>query len=174
MGAPVSSLQVRRDAPDWYHPGRSGVLALGKVVVAHFGDIHPAILEKMKIDGPAVGFEIFLDAIPQPRKKEGAALPQLHLSSLQPVNRDFAFVVDLSLEADALVRAVKAADKKAIQSASVFDVYSGKGMVEGKKSLAVSVTLLPEEKTFTDEELESLSRLIIDSVSNKTGGVLRG
>lgn len=173
-GAPVDNLQIRRDAPGWYHPGRSGVFALGKNVLAAFGELHPAALEKLDIDGPAVGFEVFLEAIPEPRKKEGAARPQLNMNALQPVARDFAFLVDRNVEADDIIRAVKSAEKKMIASVDVFDVYIGKGVDEDKKSVAVSVVLQPEDKSFTEDELDSLGKRITDSVLSRTGGVLRG
>ncbi len=172
-GAPVQSLQIGRDAPDWYHPGRSGALKLGPNTIACFGEIHPLVLEEMDVKGPMAGFELFLDRIPEPRKK-GTGKPKLDLSPFMPVRRDFAFIVDRNVEADSLIRAIRATDKKLIADVNVFDVYSGKGVDEGKKSLALSVTLQPKDKTLTETELDSLSQKITDSVAAKTGGVLRG
>ncbi len=173
IGAPAATIQITRDAPDYYHPGRSGALRLGKNVLAQFGEIHPAVLEEMGIKGPVVGFEIFLDNVPEARKATKAR-KLLELSSFQPVNRDFAFIVDETIEAGAIIRAAGAADKKLIAAIEIFDVYQGKGVDEGKKSVALNVTLQPTGATLTDEDIDGVSKKIIDSVAAKTGGVLRG
>jgi phenylalanyl-tRNA synthetase beta chain len=174
-GAP-DNLQLSTDnVPDWYHPGRSGRLGLGRETLAYFGEIHPAILAEMDMEGagPVVACEVFLESIPEPRRK-GTHKPLLKLSPLQPVHRDFAFVLDEGVAAQDLVRAVQAADKNLITSVTVFDVYRGKGVEDGKKSLAIAVTFQPAEQTLTDSELEGISRKITDTVAQKTGGVLRG
>jgi phenylalanyl-tRNA synthetase beta chain len=173
-GAPAANAQIRKDASGYFHPGRSGVLALGKNILAQFGEIHPAILEEMDIKFPVVGFEVFLQNIPEPKKKSGTEKPFLQLAILQPLSRDFAFVVDENTAIEDLVRAAKSADKKMIAAAYVFDVYAGKGVEEGKKSLALNVTIQPADKTLTDEEIEGISQDIIAAVNAKTGGVLRG
>lgn len=171
-GCPVDNLQVTRDAPDYYHPGRSAALRLGPNVIGYFGEIHPAILQEVDIDLPMSGFEFFLDAIPVPKKKETSRKP-LHLSSFQAVKRDFAFIVDNDVEADTLLRAAKSADKNLITNAEIFDVYSGKGVEDGKKSLAITVTLQPEETTLTDSDIEGVSKKIISAIEGKTQGKLR-
>lgn len=172
-GAPTGNLQVSRDAPSWYHPGRSGVLRLGADILARFGEVHPAVLEAMKVTGPVVAFEAFPDAIPQPKRKNETARPLLQLSSLQPLSRDFAFIVDAEVEAEALVRAARGADKSLIADVRIFDVYQGKGVDAGKKSVAIAVTLQPQEKTLTDADIEDICARIIQSVTAKTGGQLR-
>ncbi len=171
-GAPAANAQISNDAPGYYHPGRSGVMRLGKNVIAQFGEIHPAILDDMDIKTPMVGFEVFLENIPAPRNK-GTAKPLLHLSSFQPVFRDFAFVVKDTVNADDLVRAAKSADKKLITHAEIFDVYVGKGIEPGFKSLALTITIEPTEATLSEEQLETLSAAVIDAVAEKCGGVLR-
>lgn len=171
-GMAASGLQISRDAPSWYHPGRSGVLRLGTNVVARFGEIHPAILEGLDVKGPVVGFEVLLENIPQARKK-GASRPLLTLAALQPVSRDFAFILDLRVEADVLIRAIRGSDKDLIDDVGIFDVYVGKGVPEGKKSVAVSVTLQPRQQTLTDADIETISKKIVDAVTSKTGGILR-
>lgn len=171
-GGPTQ-VQITRDAPGYYHPGRSGVMRLGANVLARFGEIHPAILQDMKITFPVVGFEVFLDAIPLPKKKPETARPLLVLSPFQPISRDFAFIVDAGLEVDNIIRAARGADKNLIDTVSVFDVYQGKGVEAGKKSIAIAVTLQPQDKTLTEEEIDRVSKKIIDSVSSKTGGTLR-
>ncbi len=172
-GAPAKNAQISRDAPEYYHPGRSGVLRLGKNIIAQFGEIHPAILEEMGIKTPIAGFEVFIENIPAPRKK-GAAKSLLQLSAFQPLTRDFAFVVKDEVSADEIIRAAKSADKKLISSAEVFDVYKGKGIDEGHKSLALSITIQPTDSTLSEEQLEVIMNNVIDAVANKCGGVLRG
>jgi len=173
-GAPVDKIRVSADAPDWYHPGRSGCLRLGPSVLAHFGEAHPAILAALDVDGPAAVFEAFLETVPEPKRKKGTARPPLALSAFQPVERDFAFVVDDATPADSLIRAVRAADKALIADVAVFDVYRGQGIGDGRKSVALAVTLQPMEATLTDPEIEAVGRRIVASVEKATGGQLRG
>ncbi len=173
-GAPVANLQITRDAPPWYHPGRSGVLRLGKHVLANFGEIHPKALKALDAKGPMVGFEVFLDRLPPPRSKGGKARKLLKPSPFQPVTRDFAFIVDAAVEADKLVRAARGAERALIDRVDIFDVYEGTGIGEGKKSLAIAVTLQPVEKTLTDAEIEAVSTKIVAAVEKAVGGVLRG
>ena len=168
------SLQVVAEAPAWYHPGRSGSLKLGPKVVAWFGEIHPRVLSALDVKGPVVGFELFLDAIPLPKVKPTKAKASLKVSPFQAVERDFAFVVDRGVAADALVRAAKGADKALITDVTVFDLYEGPHVDADKKSLALQVTLQPTDKTFTDAEIEALAAKIVEAVSKSTGGVLRG
>lgn len=172
-GAPTANLQVTTDAPGWYHPGRSGVLRLGPTVMARFGEIHPSVLETLGVKGPVVGFEVMLDAVPLPKKKGGTAKPMVQLSAFQPVERDFAFVVDRKVEADKILRAVKGADKALVKDVAVFDVYEGPGVGEGRKSVAVSVTYQPTTATLTDEAIEAVGQKIVAAVVKATGGSLR-
>ncbi len=173
MNCPTDNLQIVREAPEYYHPGRSGVLKMGKNIIAYFGEIHPQIIDDIDVKAPVVGFEIFINNIPVPRKKKSTAKKLLQLSQFQPVNRDFAFIVDENVLAGDIERAAKSSDKKSIISVNIFDVYQGKGVEEGKKSIAINVTLQPIEKTFTDEEIEQISAKIIDNVSKRTGASLR-
>ena len=174
VGAPTANLQVTTDAPGWYHPGRSGVLRLGPTVMARFGEIHPTVLETLGVKGPVVSFEVMLDTIPLPKKKGGTAKPLLQLSPFQPVERDFAFVVAREVEADKIVRAAKGADKALVRDVTVFDVYQGPGVEEGRKSVAVSVTYQPTDRTLTDEDIEAVGQKIVAAVVKATGGILRG
>ncbi|BDW98436.1 phenylalanine--tRNA ligase subunit beta [Maricaulis maris] len=175
-GAPVDNLQVVVEAREWWHPGRSGVLRLGpKNVMAEFGEIHPAVLKALDIDGRVLAFEIVLDAIPQPKKASGLkARTPLERADLTPVTRDFAFLVDKSVSADTLVRAAKGADKQMITEVALFDVYDGKGVPEGQVSLAIEVTLQPRDKTLTEKEIEAIAAGIIAKVEKATGASLRG
>ena len=161
------------DAPAHYHPGRSAGLRLGKTVLAWFGELHPGVLHRLDVRGPMVGFEVFLDRVPQ-RKDRGAARAPLRLSPFQSVHRDFAFVVDDAVAAADVLRAARTADRDLIASTRLFDIYTGKGIDEGKKSLAVEVTLQPVEATLTDEQIDQVAQRIVAAVAEKTGGVLRG
>jgi len=161
------------DAPTYYHPGRSATIRLGKNVMAQFGEIHPGVLQALGVDGPVVAFEVFLEAIPEARQKT-TAKKALKLSALQPVHRDFAFVVTDDVQAAALERAAKGADKSLINRVHVFDVYQGEHLEDGKKSLAVTVTLQPKDATLTDEQIEAVSQKIIVQVEKDCGGTLRG
>ena len=172
-GVPLESLQVSADPPAWYHPGRAGSLRQGSKVLAHFGEIHPGVLAAMGVAGPAVGFEVFLDAVPAPRLRQGRARPLLVLSPFQPVERDFAFVVDEAVTAESLLRAAKGVDKKLIADVRLFDVYRGKGVPEGKKSLAITVVLQPVEATLTDAEIDAFSKKLVAAIEKATGGSLR-
>ncbi len=175
VAAPVDKLRVTADAPAWFHPGRSGALRLGAVALAHFGELHPRVLEAFDASGPMAAFEAFPDAAPAPRAKAGGKLrPALARSAFQPVERDFAFVVSEEVDAGSVLRAVLGADRKLIADAAVFDVYRGKGIESGAKSLAVSVTLQPQDATLTDADLEAASARIVAAVTKATGAVLRG
>ncbi|CAA7625106.1 phenylalanine--tRNA ligase subunit beta [Magnetospirillum sp. UT-4] len=173
-GANPESFQVAAEAPSWYHPGRSGCLKLGNKPVGWFGELHPGVLAALGIKGALAGFELFLEALPPQKAKATKARPLLKASALQPLERDFAFVLDAGIAADAVVRAARGADKALVADVAVFDLYEGPNVGEGKKSLAVTVTLQPVEKTPTDEEIEAVGRKIVDAVVKATGGVLRG
>ncbi|HPF46044.1 MAG: phenylalanine--tRNA ligase subunit beta [Alphaproteobacteria bacterium] len=170
----AENAQIVAEAPSWYHPGRSGVIRLGpKNIMAYFGEIHPSILKKMDVKGPMVGFEIMIGNIPLPRSQSGSSRGPLRVSDYQAVERDFAFVVDKNLPAESLIKVVSSINKKLIDNVSIFDVYQGAGIDEDKKSIAINVKLQPYDKTMTDEEIETFSKLVIDTVSSKIGGTLR-
>ncbi len=171
MGGAMSA-PVKAGGPAWYHPGRSGTLALGPKTIAVFGEIHPRVLAAFDLKGPVAAFEVFLDAIPEAKAK-GKARSTFTPSPFQPVERDFAFVVDAKVAADDVVRAAKNAERALIEQATVFDVYEGKGVPDGKKSLAVSVRLQPKDKTLTDSEIEAIGQKIVAAVSKATGATLR-
>ena len=174
-GAPVDKLQVEAGGPAWYHPGRSGTIKLGpKTVLGTFGEFHPKTLETIDASGPLCGFEVYVDAIPEPKAKPTRTKPRLDLSAFQLVRRDFAFVVDRAVEAGAILRAATAADRKLIAGVSVFDIFEGASLGEGKKSVAIEVAIQPVDKTLTDEDFEALAGKIVDNVKKQTGGVLRG
>ncbi len=174
-GVDTAPLMVMDGAPGWYHPGRSGTLRLGpKTILATFGELHPRVLQKLDIKGPVVAFEVWLDRIPASRGKAGVRTkPALKLSELQAVERDFAFIVDQAVQAETLLRAVRGADKALIARASVFDIFAGPGIPEGKKSLAISVRLEPQQQTLTDAEIEAVAKKIVAAAEKACGATLR-
>ncbi|MGY8710539.1 phenylalanine--tRNA ligase subunit beta [Bradyrhizobium sp. 18BD] len=173
-GAPMQALQIVAGGPAWLHPGRSGTIQIGpQNVLGTFGEVHPRALEALGADGPLVVFEVILDRIPEAKKKPTRAKPLIELSAFQPVSRDFAFIVDRGVKAGDIVRAAQGVDKKLITGVNVFDVYEGKGIDDGKKSIAVAVTLQPREKTLTDQEIDAVAATIVAEVTKKTGGTLR-
>lgn len=173
MGAPAK-VQILRGASPWWHPGRHGMICLGpKKVLGVFGELHPKVLRAMDVKGPAVAFTLWPAEIPQPRKAS-ATRPALVLNDLQPVERDFAFVVDTGVEALTLVNAAAGADKTLIADVRVFDEFIGGNLGAGKKSLAMTVRLQPVDKTLTEKEIESVAARIVEKVTKATGGTLRG
>ena len=176
IGAPAA--QILRGGPDWWHPGRHGTICLGpKKVLGVYGEIHPKVVAAMGVRGRIVGFTLFLEKVPFPRQIS-ASRPALTLEDLQPVSRDFAFVVNAGVEAQTLVQAARGADTVLIAEARVFDEFAGERaeaqMGPGKKSLALTVRLQPREKTLTEAEIEAVSAKVIDKVTKATGGTLRG
>ncbi len=181
LNVPVTSLQLVQgsNAAHW-HPGRSARLQLGpKTVLAEFGELHPATLKALDLDGPQssnekyVGFEVRLDNLPQPKAKSGKSKGALTLSPFMPLTRDFAFLVPEATAAGDLVRAVRGADKTLISDAQVFDVYTGAGVPDGHKSLAVEVTIQPVDKTLTEPEIEAIRDKVVAAAA-KSGATLRG
>jgi phenylalanyl-tRNA synthetase beta chain len=169
LGAPMTA-PVKAGAADWYHPGRSGTLALGPKVLAYFGALHPKVLAAFDLKGAVAAFEIVLDNVPEPKNK---ARSVFSASPYQAVERDFAFVVDAKITAEEVVRAAKMAERTLIEAVSVFDLYEGKGIPDGKKSLAIAVRLQPKDKTLTDPEIEEIAQRIVAAVSKATGASLR-
>jgi len=174
-GAPAQAMQVVPGGPAWFHPGRSGTIQIGpQNVLGYFGELHPRTLEALGAEGPLVVFETILERIPQPKQKATRARPVLDLSPFQPIERDFAFVVDRAVKAADIVRAAQSVDRKLITNVNVFDVYEGQGIDPDKKSIAIAVTLQPRDHTLTDQEIEAVAAKIVAEVGKKTGGTLRG
>ncbi len=173
-GLPMGNIQIEQGGPEWYHPGRSGTIKMGpKVVLGYFGEFHPSTLEALDVSGALCGFEVYIDAMPEPKKKATRTKPALELSPFQAVKRDFAFVVDKAVEAGAIIKAASGADRKLVTGVNVFDIFEGGSLGEGKKSVAIEVQIQPVERTLTDEDFEALTEKIVASVTKFTGGVLR-
>ncbi len=173
-GAKTGALQTYTETSAYWHPGRSGVLRLGpKNTLAEFGEIHPGVLQKLGIDGPIYGFEVWPDMIP-PARQRNVRRTALQHYDLLPLGRDFAFVVADTVSADQLVRAAKSADKKLITDVCVFDIYAGKGIEPGHKSVAIEVQIQPTDHTLSEDEIEAICQKVIAKVQGATNGVLRG
>jgi phenylalanyl-tRNA synthetase beta chain len=171
LNVPMEALTVSTDAPGYYHPGRSGVVRQGpKTVLGRFGELHPRVLAAIDLAGPAVAFELELDAIADPKRRRRAA-PDL--PTLQPVRRDFAFLVGSGVAAEAVLKAARAADRNLIAGVDLFDVYEGDRLPSGKKSLAIEVVFQPRDHTLTDAEIEALAHKVVASVAKATGAVQR-
>lgn len=174
LGLPVGQLQIVAEGPAWFHPGRVGTVRLGpKNVLGWFGELHPAVLERLDLEGPMVAFEAILDALPEPKAKPTRTRPPLVASDLQPVRRDFAFVVERDVAAGEIIAAAARADRSMVSDVALFDLFEGETIGADKKSVAIEVTLQPTEHTMTDEEIDDLGTRIVAAVSKATGAVLR-
>ena len=173
LGLDPNKLQYNtNNLPIYYHPGRSASLCLGKNIIGYFGELHPKIIQSYNLKNNGVVFELFFDSIPLPKSKSGKK-GNLIISDYQEVERDFAFIIDQDIEVDYIVKNILQLDKKLIKSVNIFDIYIGKGIEEGKKSVAFKVVIQAQDHTLTEEEIDSLSQKIISSVSNSTNGILR-
>jgi len=177
VGIESSKIMVSNKTKKWYHPGRSGLLSLGSSSgpeLAYFGEIHPSIIKKLDLRTDNVlGFEIFLDNIPESRKKIREAKPQFIVSDYQKVVRDFAFVIDEKYSSGEIISLVKKIDKELIKSVKIFDVYQGDNIASGNKSIAFNVTLEPKDKTLSEKDIDQISKKIISTVQETTGATLR-
>ncbi len=171
----ANAVQVAPGGPAFLHPGRSATLQVGpKTVVGWFGQLHPSVCEALDAEGQIVAFEIILNSVPAPKAKPTRTKPKLERSDFMPVERDLAFVVDANVRAADIMKAAQSAERSLVSDVGVFDVYQGKGLPEGAKSVAINVTLQPRERTLTDAEIEAAIAKIVAEVSKKTGATLRG
>ena len=175
LGQSPDRFQIDKPRQPHWHPGQAACLKLGpKVTVGHFGTLHPGVLKQMGIEGPLYAFELNLNALPQMKAKATKTKPVLEKADLTPIRRDFAFVVREDVSVADILKAVKSADKALLTDTSVFDVYQGKGIEPGYKSVAFEVTLQPRGETLKDKDIEAVSDRVIAAVTKATDGVLRG
>ena len=170
---PFDSAQISLDAPEYYHPGRSGALRLGRNVIAYFGELHPLVTKKLGIKQRVYAFEVILSNIPTPRQNNDKAKKKLELSAFQPVDKDMAFILNCDVKAADVIATAKTADRNHIADVRIFDVYEGENLPEGKKSLALSVTFQPKENTFSDQDIEIMMQKVEQALKSKFGAELR-
>jgi phenylalanyl-tRNA synthetase beta chain len=173
FGISEDAVKITKNAPDYYHPNKSGSIMLGKVYLGCFGEIHPQKNELFELKNRINAFELFLDAIPQKISKKDVAKKRFKVNDLQVSNRDFAFIVDKKIAVGEILDMVKKVQSEIIKNIHLFDIYEGEGMEEGKKSIAFSIKIQPNEKTLTSKEIDAISQKVIDGVVNGFGGVLR-
>ena len=172
MGVPTGGLMMANGASAHFHTGRAGQLKMGpKVVVAEFGQIHPRIAKALGVDQDVFAFEVFVDALPKAKQKPSKAKPKLELSQFMPFTRDYAFILDKDKAVSDLVRAITNADKTLIANVNVFDVYSGKGVEDGKVSIAIEVTIAPKANTLNDAEIDALNQKIIAAAGKQNASL---
>jgi phenylalanyl-tRNA synthetase beta chain len=171
LGVPMEALTVNAEAPGFYHPGQSGTVRQGpKTVLATFGALHPRVLAALGVSGPVVAFEVMLDAVAEPKKRK-KSVPDL--PAFQPVRRDFAFLADADVAAEAIIRAARGAERTLVAGVSLFDVYEGEKVEAGRKSVAIEVVFQPRERTLTDAEIEAACAKVVAAVAKATGAALR-
>ena len=171
MGIPLDALVLTQDAPAFYHPGRSATVRQGpKTVLGSFGELHPRVLKALDLIGPVVAFHLNLDAVAEPKRRRKAA-PDL--APFQPIRRDFAFLADSDVTADAVIRAARGAERNLIAGVSLFDVFQGDRLPPGKKSMAIEVVFQPRERSLTDAEIDAVSQKVVAAVTKATGATLR-
>jgi len=170
---PLEKLTIKTEAPKWYHPGKSASLLLDKTVLAHFGEIHPLYTKLHDAKDTIVGFEIYLDNMPEPKQKKSKAKKKPNISDYQSSERDFAFILDEQIQIGDLLHIVKNADKDLISAVNLFDIYQGENIAGGKKSVAISVVIQPQERTLTDKDIEEISQKITSKVKKELNGSLR-
>jgi phenylalanyl-tRNA synthetase beta chain len=173
FGFDEDSVQISRDAPDYYHPQRSGSVCLGKNVLGCFGEIHPVKVMAFDIKDKVNIFELYVDNLPQRRVKIGTARRAFDVSDLQAVTRDFSFILDKDVDADKLKKLAKGVNKELIESVNLFDVYEGESVGDGKKSVAFNIVIQPKIKTMTSDEIDAISNAVIGKIVGELGGVLR-
>ncbi len=172
IGTPPNSLKIYEEAPCYFHPGRSAVFKIGKTLIANFGEIHPEIIDYFGLNKSAIGFEIFYENIPLPKRNK-ISRPMLKISNLQPVTREFAFLFDQKLESEKVCQVVKSVNKDLITDVIILDIYNGEKIPRDMKSLAIKVTIQPTQETLTDAALEEISVNLINAIEKKLSGTLR-
>ncbi len=172
IGVPKNSLKIFQKAPKYFHPGRSAVFKIGQNIIANFGEIHPEIGDSFGLNKSAIGFEIFYENIPKPKRNK-ISRPMLKISNLQPVTREFAFLINDQIESDRICQIAKSVNKDLITDVMILDIYKGEKIPQDMKSIAIKVTIQPIQETFTDAELEEISSDIINAIVKKLSGSLR-
>ncbi len=172
IGVPDNKLRIFPEAPSYFHPGRSAVLKIGQNIIANFGEIHPEIVEFVGLNKSAIGFEIFYENIPLPKRNK-ISRPMLKISNLQPVTREFAFLIDEEIESEKVSQIAKSVNKDLITDVTILDIYNGEKIPQDMKSVAIKVTIQPIQETLTDTALEEISANLILAIEKNLSGSLR-
>ena len=172
IGVPKNSLKIFQEAPGYFHPGRSAVFKIGQNIIANLGEIHPEIGDAFGLNKSAIGFEIFYENIPLPKRIK-ISRPMLKISNLQPVTREFAFLINDEIESDRICQIAKSINKDLITDVKILDIYKGEKIPQEMKSIAIKVTIQPIQETLTDAALEEISADIINAIEKKLLGSLR-
>ena len=172
IGVPKNSLKIFQDAPGYFHPGRSAVFKIGQNIIANFGEIHPEIGDAFGFNKSAIGFEIFYENIPLPKRNK-ISRPMLKISNLQPVTREFAFLINEEIESEKVCQVAKSINKDLITDVIILDIYNGEKIPQDMKSVAIKVTIQPIQETLTDSALEEISANLINAIEKKLSGSLR-
>ncbi|MEE8659462.1 Phenylalanine--tRNA ligase beta subunit [Acetobacteraceae bacterium EV16G] len=171
MGVPSEAVTVSRNVPPYFHPGKSGAVQLGpKTVLGYFGELHPQIVREMGCSGTLAVFSLNLDVLPARKVKKRQA-PEI--PSLQPIHRDFAFIVDKTVDAQDLLRSVRGVDRNLITAVSLFDVFEGGNLPDDKKSLGVEVTIQPLHTALKLAEIDAVAEKIVNIATKAVGAELR-
>ena len=177
LGIKEGDLHVSDKTKDCYHPGRSGSINLKSKNgphLAYFGELHPAIVSYLDLKEKNVfGLEIYLKNIPKPNKKIRISRESYTVSDFQKSERDFAFVIDKSFKVGDLELLIKQIDINTIKKVVTFDIFQGHNIPEGKKSVAINVTIQAFDKTLAEKDLDAISNKIIETVKEKTGATIR-
>ena len=173
LNIPIDNLIYEKVSNNIFHPGKSSSIKIGKNHIANFGELHPVLLKTMDVNNKVFGFEIFLDNLTQFQNKKSSTKVSFDNNPYQMVERDFAFLFDKNVKANDIINKIKKIDKKIINKITIFDVYEGDKLPNDKKSIALRVLLQPQEKTFTDEEIENISKKVIDLVTTAFEATLR-
>ena len=173
LNVPVDKIFYEESDNNFFHPGKSAQLRIGKNILAQFGEIHPFVLQKFEINTNVNGFEIFLDQISQFQLQIKSTKKAYDNNSLQAIERDFAFLFPKNIKAGEIINKIKKIDNQLVKNVTIFDVFEGNKLPENMKSIAIKVILQPMEKTFTDSEIEKISEKIIDLISKNFEGKLR-
>ena len=153
----------------YFHPGKSATIKIGKVEIGSYGELHPKIAKLYDIKEKIYAFELMPNFIPLKLKQQQLYAPSIY----QAISRDFSFILDEKIEAQDIIRTIKATNKDLIVSIDIFDIYQSDKLGVDKKSVTINVVLQACDHTFTEVEIDLISNKIINEVNNKFGGVIR-
>jgi phenylalanyl-tRNA synthetase beta chain len=162
----TDGIRVRQqtDGPGWLHAGRCADLGRGKQRFGWFGELHPAVKRAWDLDGDVAIAEFDLEAL---RKAGGRGRKMDAISRFPVVPFDVAVVADARIAAEEVERVLRGADKKLVKGVDLFDVYEGKNLPEGKRSLAFRVVFGAMDRTLGSEDVERLRAAVEQAITKK-------